>query len=460
MATTSGVAAADVIDPPTNRDPPASERQLGLTMTTALVIGNMIGAGIFLMPAELAPFGPNVIYGWLVTVGGALFLAATLAILSAHIEGGPFVYVEEAFGAEVSFIVMWSYVISLWTANASLAIAAVSNLSHLVPEIGTAVTAPLTAIGFVWVIFAVNATGARTAGLVQLITTVLKSLPLVAVVIVAIVYLGRGTAAAQEAPVAVSSGSIASAAALAMFAMLGIESAVISTDKIKSPRRTIPIASVVGAALTGAIYIAATAAVLYLLPANQAAASPSPFADAAQPLLGQAAGSAVAAFAGISALGCLNGWILCSGEVPLKLARDGAFPAWFAKTRGRGTPVRAQFIAAALGTVLIGINYSSSMARIFALLSLVSVVATLALYTSCSGAALVLLARRRLNGVLLGVCALVGLLFSFWTYWGAGKEALEWGAVLLATGFPVWLAVRRGRRSTLLGAVAPAAPPG
>src|SRR5438270_6655459 len=101
--------AAIVIDTPVNIDAPASERQLGLTMATALVIGNMIGAGVFLLPAVLAPLGPNAIYGWLVTIAGALFLTVTLGILSAHVEGGPFVYVEEAFGREIAFVVMWSY---------------------------------------------------------------------------------------------------------------------------------------------------------------------------------------------------------------------------------------------------------------------------------------------------------------------------------------------------------------
>ena len=79
-------------------------------------------------------------------------------------------------------------------------------------------------------------------------------------------------------------------------------------------------------------------------------------------------------------------------------------------------------------------------------MTLISVVATLVLYTGCSAAALRLLATRRLSGTLLGVCATLGLLFSFWSYWGAGLEPTLWGAALLATGIPVWLAVRRSRK--------------
>ena len=464
MSTNLDAGATPIIDPPINVDPPQSERQLGLAMATALVVGNMIGAGIFLLPAVLAPLGANAIYGWLVTIAGALFLAVTFAILSAHIEGGPFVYVEEAFGPEIAFIVMWSYLVSIWNTVAVLPIAAVSNLSHIFPALGGPIVAPLAAIGIAWAFLLVNTTGARTAGVVQILTTLLKAVPLVVVVLVAAIYLGRGERAAVEVPLPMSAGSIAAAATLALFSMLGFESAVVSADKVKNPHRTLPIASVLGAALAGIIYLGATWAVLYLLPGKQAAASPSPFADAVQPFVGPIAGSAIAAFAAISALGCLNGWILCVGEVPLKLARDGALPAWFAKTSGRGTPIRTQVIGCIVGTALIGMNYSQSLAGIFTFLTLISVVSTLVLYTGCTAAALVLVARGQLGGPALAICAAIGLLFSLWSYWGAGLEPTLWGAGMLATGIPVWIAVKRTRSSpagsSRAAAASPAAPPG
>lgn len=446
MATTS--EAANYVDPAVNLDPPAGERQLGLAMATALVVGNMIGAGIFLLPAVLAPYGANATYGWLVTIAGALFIAATLAILSAHIEGGPFVYVEEAFGPEIAFVVMWSYLVSIWTTVAVLPIAAVSNLSHVVPVLGHPIVAPLVSIGFAWLLMLVNATGARTAGAVQVGTSFLKALPLIAVVVVAAVYLGRGAHPAQGMVVPVSTGAIAGAASFALFSMLGTESAVVSADKVKNPRKILPIASVLGGALTGIIYLGATWAVLYLLPGKQAASSPSPFADATQPFIGSAAGSAIAIFAAISALGCLNGWILCVGEVPLKLARDGALPAWFAKTSGRGTPVRAQLVGCVVGTLLIAMNYSRSLASAFEFITLIAVVSTLVLYTGCTAGALWLLARRRFKSPVLAICATLGFLFSLWSYWGAGREATLWGAALVATGIPILIAMKLGRRTT------------
>lgn len=434
---------------------PTHERQLGLPMATALVVGNIIGAGIFLLPAVLAPFGFNAIYGWLVAVGGSMFLAATLGMLSLRIDGGPFAYVRRAFGPEISFLVMWSYLVSIWTANATISIAAISNFSHITPSLGAPIVAPLSAIALVWILTMVNATGARNAGMIQLVTTLLKAAPLIAVVIVAAIFLGRGIPAASQAITPISGGSIASVAALALFSMVGFESASVSCDKIKDPGRNVPISSVFGAALTGIIYIAATWAVFYLLPVSKAATSHSPFADAILPLLGPVAGSAIALFATISAVGALNGWILCSGEVPLKLARDGVFPTWFGKTTRVGTPVRAQFLAAIAATVLIGMNYTSGLTKIFALLTLISVCATSVLYTACSLAALYLLAKRRLSGTLLATCAAVGLLFSIWTYWGAGLEATLWGLALIASGIPIWLLVRFSRRTVSLASPSP-----
>jgi basic amino acid/polyamine antiporter, APA family len=451
----STAAAAAVIDPPINVDPAPGERQLGLPMATALVVGNMIGAGIFLLPALLAPFGQNATYAWLLTIAGALFLAVTFAILSRRIEGGPFVYVERAFGPEVAFVVVWSYLVSIWTANAILPIAAVSNFSHFAPVLGHPIVAPATAILFLWVLLLVNINGARAAGFVQVLTTLLKALPLIAVFLIAAIYFGRGVPAAPQSPMPISGGAIAAAAALALFSMLGIECATVSADKVKDPHRTIPIASVLGPAIAGAIYLGVTWAVLYLLPGAEAANSPSPFADAAQPVVGPIAGSLIALFAGISALGALNGWLLCSGEIPLKLARDGAFPAWFAKTSGPGTPVRAQVVGCIAATLLIVSNYSRSLAGLYAFITLISVVSTLVLYVGCSASALTLLARRRLTGALLGICATMGLIFSLWAFWGAGLEPSLWGLALVATGIPVWLAVRRSRRIASVGRSSP-----
>ena len=108
------------------------------SMCVALVVGNMVGSGVFLLPADLAPLGWNSVYGWLVTIAGTLCLAVVLARLARDARGRlrPFTYPAAAFGPGAGFIVAWSYWISIWVTNATLAVAVVSNLSIIWPGLG------------------------------------------------------------------------------------------------------------------------------------------------------------------------------------------------------------------------------------------------------------------------------------------------------------------------------------
>ena len=435
-------------------------RQLGFWMALALVMGNVIGAGIFLLPQALAPLGTNAIYGWLLTIGGALCIAWVLAQLARRFQGGPYAYVRRASGDLPAFLVMWAYWISIWTAVPTIAIAAVSYLSSIVPALGAPVVAPVAAVAAVWIFTFVNMRGARTAGWVQLATTALKVLPLIAVAIVAAVLLGGGDRSAAMAQVPVSTAAVATAAALSMFAMLGFESATLPTGKIRDPQRTVPLATIAGTAAVGLIYLAAFASILFLLPTEVIANSPAPFADAIVPALGAAAGTAVALFATISALGAVNGWVLLSGEVPLTLARDGVFPRWFTVTAGPGTPVRAQLLSSLLATLLIASNYSRTMAGLFTFMLLISTVANLFLYLACTLASLRLTMRGQMAGTALVLTAVAGIAFAIFAFWGAGGEATLWGFALLVTGFPVYFLMRRGRGSTPPEEAQPAGPQG
>ena len=435
-------------------------RQLGFWMALALVMGNVIGAGVFLLPQSLAPLGANAIYGWVLTIAGALCIAWVLARLASRINGGPYAYVRAASGDLPAFLMMWTYWISIWTAVPTIAIAAVSYLSSIIPALGQPIVAPVAAVAVVWALTLVNARGARTAGWVQLVTTMLKILPLVAVALVAAVLVGGGDKSAAMDVVPVSTGAIAAAAALSLFAMLGFESATMPAGKIKDPERTVPLATIAGTAAVGIIYLAAFAAILFLLPTAVIAGSPAPFADAIGPALGGGAATAVALLATVSALGAVNGWILLSGEVPLTLARDGVFPRWFAATTGSDTPVRAQMISSLLATLLIASNYTRSLAGLFTFMLLLSTVANLILYLGCTLASLRLTMRGQMAGTALVLTAVAGVAFSVFAFWGAGGEATIWGLALLATGVPVYFLMRRGRGSSPAAAESPAEPPG
>lgn len=226
-----------------------SERQqLGTWMTTALVVGNIIGAGLFLLPSALAPYGINAIIGWLVTLAGALCLAWVIAQFARGRPGGPYQYTRDAFGAQTAFIVMWSYWISIWTGNAAIALAATGYLSRLAPIINASpAMAATTTIGLLWLFTLINMRGARAAGVTQLVTTVLKLVPLIAVFVLAAWLLGSGIVhRPQLLATPISGGGIASTAALALWSVMGFESATLPVGKVENSERIVPMATIVG----------------------------------------------------------------------------------------------------------------------------------------------------------------------------------------------------------------------
>src|SRR5688572_17227180 len=158
------------------------KRSMGLWMATALVVGNMIGSGIFLLPASLASSaGPVSILGWLFTGAGAIALGLVFANLGRVLPrtGGPYAYAKRAFGDFIGFQTAWGYWIAVWAGNAAIAVAFVGYLAVFWPATGTdKLLGALVGIALIWLLTATNIVGAREGGAVQLVTTVLKFVPL------------------------------------------------------------------------------------------------------------------------------------------------------------------------------------------------------------------------------------------------------------------------------------------
>lgn len=427
---------------------------MGFWMALALVMGSMIGSGVFLLPASLAPLGWNSVIGWLITISGALCVAAVFGRLSRAIPkaGGPYAYTRAAFGDGAGFAIAWAYWISMWVGNAAIATGAVSYLSQLFPVVGRPGISAAVTVGIVWAFALINISGAKLAGQVQVVWTIVKLLPLVAVIgLAAYILAGKGPAvimpfAAQD----VSIGAISTATILTLWAMLGLETATVPADKVENPVKNISRATLLGTGGAGLIYIIVCSAVVLMLPAALTAASPAPFALFVETYGGAQAGTAIAAFGAISALGALNGWVMCQGELPAAMARDGLFPAFLGKTAANGTPRNAHLFTTCLLTVVILMNSSRSMAAMFEFLIILTTAIVLVMYFGCAMAA----ARLIMKGDIIagvGFKAIVALaaLYALWTIYGAGGEALAWGVALLLAGLPVfWLMkIARGRGS-------------
>jgi basic amino acid/polyamine antiporter, APA family len=431
-------------------------QKLGFWMATALVVGNVIGSGVYMLPASLAPYGRSSLAGWLFTATGALLLAAVFAALSRAFpqDGGPYVYTRAAFGELAGFVVAWGYWISVWVGNAAIATGAVSYTSAFFPWIaGVPGASALVTIAVVWLLTFVNCRGVRAVGWVQAVTTVLELLPLLAVALVGGFYVrSENLVSFGEAPLTLD--GITGAATLALWALLGFESATVPADKVEDPARTIPRATMLGTVVTAFVCTAACCTVLLVVPKARLAASNAPFADAARLMWGEGAAKLVAVFAAISAYGALNGWILLQGELPFAMARDGVFPRAFARESPRHTPVFALVTTSGLVTLLVLANFHASMAQVFTFMILLATSANLVAYLVCSLALLVLMRRGALGGARRGTPGLavaggVGALYSLWAIAGAGKEAMAWGALLLIAALPIHAAMkwRRGPRT-------------
>lgn len=428
--------------------------QLGFWTCLALVVGNIIGSGIFLLPASLAPYGINSVLGWALTATGAVLLAIVFARLARVYPqaGGPYVYPRTAFGELAGFLVAWAYWVSGWVGNAAIAIATVASLAELMPALRTTVGAPaVTAVVLMWLLTWLNWRGIRFVGIFQLVTTVLKLLPLLAIIVLAAsLFVSADASVIRMEPQPVSAAAITACATLTLWALLGLESATVPADRVVDPQRTIPRATLFGTLLAAIVYVLASTTVVLLVPATQLADSNAPFADALRIFWGDAAANTLALFAFISGFGALNGWILVQGEMPRVLAREGVFPSVFARESRHGTPGWGLFITSALGTPLVLMNYSESMVRIFTFVILISTAAFLVMYLFCALAALKLAWRGELgvSGARLRWLLIVALLaaaYSLWTLYGAGAEAFWWNLVLLAAGLLVYFGMKRQR---------------
>ena len=406
-----------------------------------------------MLPASLAKFGGLSFVGWMLSAAGAMLLALVFAFLAKRhpASGGVYAYTREGFGDLAGFLVAWGYWISIWSADAALAIAFVGYLDPFIPGIVRhPASAALLAVATLWFLTAVNSRGVLVAGRVQVVTTTLKLLPLVIVGIGGLM-LFDSTHFSIPTDAVTSSGQhpLFAVVAMTMFAFVGLESATIPAGAVKEPDRTIPRATIVGTLFTALIYIASTAGAMSLVAPASLAQSSAPFAEAARVLGGDWLGRVVAAGAAISAFGALNGWIMVASQLSLAVARDGIFPSPFARVTSTGVPVVGMVIAGVLSTALIALNYSpsQSLVTLFTTVMLISTLSTLVPYAFCSMAVFLPVAGRHLPLTrTMGVIAALAFVFALVAIVGAGADVVFLGFLLLLAGLPVYIWVRRSAR--------------
>ncbi len=419
-------------------------KQIGLWPATSLVLGNMIGSGIFLLPASLASFGGISIVGWVVSACGGLVLAKVFAELGRRFPktGGPYTFAKEGFGDFPAFLVAWGYWVSICCTNAAITVTMLSYLSIFFPILNES---PIIAIGVglttIWLLTYINTKGVKEAAWVQLITTILKLVPLFLIAIVGMFFLELDHFTPFNISGQSSLGAITATATLTLFAFLGIESATIPADSIKDPSTTIPKATMIGTWVAIFVYILGSIAVMGLVPPEALAQSEAPFADAAVVVWGPASKNWVALGIVISTFGALNGWIMMQGQIPFAAARDQLFPSLFGKSNENDVPGSGLVFSSVLISGLMIMNYSKSLIQAFEFMILLATLTCLVPYLFSTATHMMFsLSEGKRWSWIVGAVAFV---FSMWAIIGSGEEIVFWGFLALMSGIPIYVWVKK-----------------
>lgn len=421
-------------------------QKIGLITTTSLVIGNMIGVGIFLLPAKLAKYGSISILGWIFSAIGALILAKIFSNLSKMIvnkSGGPYTYARAGFGDFIGFLVAWGYWLCIWMSNGAIAIAIVGALSFFFPILNeNSLYAVIVGLSIIWMFMWINSRGVKTSGRVQVITTILKILPLAFVILVGLFYFDFDNIPSFNLTGESNLAIFPVVATITLFAFLGIESATVPAENVERPEVTIPKATMLGTMITTTIYILGTVVLFGILPIDTMQNSPAPFAEAAKLIVGDYGGYFVAVGMIISGLGVLNGWTLIMAQIPMATAKDNLFPRIFKKENKKGAPIMGLIIGSLLTSLIMLMNLSDGLVEQFNFITDIAVFTNLVPYLFVSASYIVLLIERKTyinSWVKTLVLGSLGIAFSIWAIYGSGNITVFYGFFLLILGFPFYI---------------------
>jgi APA family basic amino acid/polyamine antiporter len=410
-------------------------RLLGPWMTLALVIGGVVGSGIFYLPVALAPLGGSVPIGWLISGIGVMALAYCASRIVSPDGGGLQAYVERELGPAPGFIVTWMTWSSSWIGVPAVALATGAALARVLPGL-----APhLVALSYLFIVALtlVNLRGIKAAGELNFVTVLIKILPLIAVVIIAAM-LGATGGPLQPFDVPPPSfGNIATSSALCLWALTGFEFSMSPVGKIRDPERNLSRSLVIGVGAVALIYLLTTLSLSLVIPNAAIARAIAPFPDAIGRYWGEAPAMLAALAMAISAFGTLNVALLACGELLYSMGLRGDMPRIFASINRFNAPYAAQLASVALGFILLGLNAAKGTTQLFTYMTLLASNAVLYLYSTAAIAAAI--KDKRL---MTTAAAAIGLAFVAFAFYGSGLKAFLLSLGLALAGGVIFLARR------------------
>ncbi len=433
----------------------AGPEKIGPALATFLVAGNMIGSGIFLLPATLATMGGISLLGWAMATVAALAIALGFARLAARDPkaGGPCAYAQAAFGRHVGFQAYLFYVIICWVGNLGVAIAAIGYLGALLPGIDAGWYGAAASVLLIALLTVLNLYGPRRACQFDALAIICGLLPVLLVATFGWLRFDAALFHQSWNPGHLAIGTALPRSLLLVFwAFLGLESASIAAAVVERPERNVALATVSGVLLAALVYIAASAAIFGLVPVSVLSHSNAPFADATRVLLGTAAAGLVALAALIKTVGTLSGWILLAAQTGQAAAAQGFLPRRLMQQDARGVPVLALLVSSSFTCLVAIVTKSATLSLQFVRLVDLSVLLSLTVYAVALAA---LFKRSTASGdrqeTFYRSCALLGILFCVYVIGSTPAYMLWMLAALVLVIMTVYAVAIRGAARAISG---------
>lgn len=425
-----------------------AHKPIGFWRGWGIACGTAIGSGIFMMPTQLAPFGLLGLLGWVTAGAGAMLIALSLARMARRVpkEGGPYAYAYAGLGKFAGFLIAWSYYFSTLAAVAAIVTAFTSYLSFFLPAIGgSSILALLVSLALVWGLVALNLHGVEGSTAVTFATTVVKIIPIFLMIVVGFTYADTGNLP-QWNPSDQSDLSVIGLSTITvMWAFLGLEAATVPADNMVDPKKTIPRVMVASVLTVLVLYFAVSFAVALVMSGDELLQSSSPFADAAQKLMGPAGTALIVGGILVATFSSANANLFISPHTALAASRDHLFPDRFKSLNKRGVPAFGFLVSGGFITLLLMMNYTKGLVVIFTIMVLLSTLSTLLAYAFSAVAELYFLKNEaptgaRTRAILLSLSAFS---YSVFAIWGAGADYVMYNFLLLLAGAPIYALLRK-----------------
>ena len=326
------------------------KKELNFLALVSIVIGSQIGSGAFVLPSVLAPFKTIGLLGWFISVAGAISLALVFSDLASHLpkNGGPHVYVGEAFGRTYSFFTAWIYWIISWASSSVLIVTAMNYLTAIAGKFSHFTTLCIE-IFTLWLVTYINTLGMKVSGKIETVLTILKVIPLIFLPIVFFCFFDPSNFNFSMKEIASETDIltvISKTALLTFWGFIGVECATAPAESVHNPSKNIPRAIILGTICVALIYILNTVSIMGAIGFDSLMNTNAPYAIAMSSIFPKNSEIVISVMAIIVCIGTLNAWTLTSGQIAYGAVTDGLFPKIFSKSNKAGAPVVSLWIAA------------------------------------------------------------------------------------------------------------------